>query len=71
MKHSWEAGKAQRACYDYGIKVVLGLVGGSEGRKHKENEGPAPVFVVVLGSFDSQTGLSSKRPKMEKLFVRK
>jgi len=71
MRHSWEAGKAQRACYDYGIKAVLGLIGGSEGRKHKENDGPAPVFAVGLGSFDSQTGLSSKHPKMEKLFIRK
>ena len=71
MKHAWEAGKAQRACYDYAIKAVLGLVGGSEGRKHKDTEGPAPVFAVGLGSFDSQTGLSSKHPKMEKLFIRK
>ncbi|KAG9320188.1 hypothetical protein KVV02_008570, partial [Mortierella alpina] len=28
LKHAWEAAKAQRACYDYGIKAVLGLVGG-------------------------------------------
>ncbi|OAQ25218.1 hypothetical protein K457DRAFT_1867105 [Linnemannia elongata AG-77] len=71
MKHSWEASKAQTACYDYAIKAVLGLVGGSEGRKHKENEGPAPVFALGLGSFDTQTGLPSKHPKLEKLFIRK
>ncbi|KAF9949975.1 hypothetical protein BGZ72_008275 [Mortierella alpina] len=69
MKHSWEASKAQRACYDYGIKAVLGLVGGSEGRKHRERDGPAPVFAVGLGSFDTQTGLPSKHSKMEKLFI--
>ncbi|KAF9563529.1 hypothetical protein EC968_004829 [Mortierella alpina] len=47
MKHSWEASKAQAASYDYAIKAVLGLVGGSEGRKHKESGGPAPVFALV------------------------
>lgn len=71
MKHSWEASKAQTACYDYAIKAVLGLVGGSEGRKHQESDGPAPIFAIGLGSFDTQTGLPSKHTKLEKIFIRK
>ncbi|KAG0059174.1 hypothetical protein BGZ89_000640 [Linnemannia elongata] len=62
--------KAQTACYDYAVKTVLGLVGGSEGRQYKENEGPAPVFALGLSSFDTQTGLPSKYPKLEELFIR-
>lgn len=53
------------------IKAVLGLVGGSEGRKHKESDGPAPIFAIGLGCFDTQTGLPSKHTKLEKLFIRK
>jgi hypothetical protein len=71
VKHSWEAARAQTASYDYAIKAVFGLVGGSEGRKHRSEDGPAPVFAIGLGSFDTQTGLSSKHPKLEKLFIRK
>ncbi|KAF9304258.1 hypothetical protein BGZ91_008957 [Linnemannia elongata] len=65
MKHSWETSKAQTACYDYAVKTVLGLVGGSEGRKYKENEGPALVFALGLSSFDTQTGLPSKRRQQQ------
>ncbi|KAK3844345.1 MAG: hypothetical protein J3R72DRAFT_522052 [Linnemannia gamsii] len=64
-------GGFQSACCDCAIGAVLGLVGGSEDRKHKENEGPAPVFGLGPGSFDTQTGLPSKHPALEKLFIRK
>ncbi|KAF9935636.1 hypothetical protein BGZ67_003237 [Mortierella alpina] len=33
LKRSWEVSTAQTACYDYAIKAVHGLVGGSEGTR--------------------------------------
>ncbi|KAG0289603.1 hypothetical protein BGZ97_006426, partial [Linnemannia gamsii] len=59
---------AQDATYDLAIKAILAFGGVSEGKKF-EGDGPAPIFAIGLGSFDTQTGLSSKHPQLEKRFI--
>jgi hypothetical protein len=68
LKHAWRSKQAQDATYDLAIKAILALGGVSEGKKF-EGDGPAPIFAIGLGSFDTQTGLSSKHPQLEKRFI--
>jgi hypothetical protein len=70
LKKAWDLSKAQTACFDYGIKAILRLVGGSEGRSY-QGAGPPPIFAIGLGDFNTKTGLPSKHSKMEKIFIRK
>ncbi|KAF9288572.1 hypothetical protein BGZ68_010950 [Mortierella alpina] len=71
LRKSWDCRKAQLAAYDYGIKAILRLVDDPavhEARRREVWE-PQVVFAIGLGSFDSQTGLSSKHSQFEKRFI--
>ncbi|KAF9342596.1 hypothetical protein BGX34_007921, partial [Mortierella sp. NVP85] len=52
-RHTWECNKAQKACLDYGVKAILKMAGGSEGRKFD----PATQNVVLC------VGMATFNPK--------
>ncbi|KAG0282106.1 hypothetical protein BGZ98_006913, partial [Dissophora globulifera] len=68
VKKSWEQRKAQKACYDYGIKAMLRLAGGNESTKVVN---PNVIFCIGLGSFNTRTGLPTKHGELERRFVGK
>ena len=70
LKKSWDLKKAQRSLIDLSIKAILGLAGGSEGRKREVGERPV-VICIGLASFNSQTGLPSKHSRLERQLVQK
>jgi hypothetical protein len=65
-KKSWDMRKAQKACYDYGIKAMLRLAGGNESTKVAN---PNSIFGIGLGSFNTRTGLATKHSALERRFV--
>ncbi|ORZ13344.1 hypothetical protein BCR41DRAFT_422862 [Lobosporangium transversale] len=67
LRKTWDLRKAQKTAYDYGIDSIPQLAGGNNGRK-MDSSNPA-VFVIDLGSFNTQTALSSKRSEFEKRFI--
>jgi len=70
LKKSWDLKKAQRSLIDLSIKAILGLAGGTEGRKREVEERPV-VICIGLASFNSQTGLPSKHSRLEQQLVQK
>ncbi|KAF9122553.1 hypothetical protein BGW39_009661, partial [Mortierella sp. 14UC] len=71
LQKKWDSVKAQKSVVDLGIKSVLRLAGGSEGRKIGTAKGPPPILAIGLGAFNTRTGLSSKHSRLEKAFIQK
>ncbi|KAF9944578.1 hypothetical protein BGZ65_011845, partial [Modicella reniformis] len=58
LRKTWDFRKAQQATYDYGVKAILELGNGSEGRSKVDNQ--SVVFAIGLGTFITRTGMPSK-----------
>lgn len=54
LRHKWECQKAQKACLDYGVKAILNMAGGSEGRKFDPTTQNV-VICVGMASFNPRT----------------
>ncbi|KAK3829399.1 MAG: hypothetical protein J3Q66DRAFT_383936 [Benniella sp.] len=53
-RHTWECKKAQTACLDYGVKAILKMAGGNEGRKFDPTTQNV-LLCVGLATFNPRT----------------
>jgi hypothetical protein len=67
-KKKWDSQKAATACMDFAIKSILNMAGATEGER-KDEYGRPVVFCVGLGTFNTQSGLTSKHSAVLKRFI--